>query len=63
MLRRLASIAAVLMLAACSDNPYAPIEVTRQRTIDDGTTVPKGSCDDFAPATKALIPWCVEDQQ
>ena len=41
MFRRLATIAAALTLAACSDGFYAPTEVTRSENIGDRLTVPR----------------------
>jgi len=61
MLRRLATIAAALTLAACSDGFYAPTEVTRQQNIADSVTVALEYCYGFASAEiKALIPACQE---
>ena len=69
MLRRLATIAAALTLAACSDGFTSPTEVTRSQNVGDGVTVPRDStdgtttpqdyCFGFASAEiKALIPAC-----
>jgi hypothetical protein len=59
MRRRLATIAAALTLAACSDGLSSPTEVRRSENIDEALTVSQELCLGFASAEiKALIPQC-----